>query len=105
MSNLELRKKIGRIFANRTHKFPDKKVEIIQTPETQNQRFIIAPYDITVDKIARLLVAERQKTNIEAAAKLLQTFHNNGSLSDAVYADMMTTVSSWNLKLEGRLGK
>lgn len=34
---------------------------------------------------------------IEKAGQLLKTFHDNGALSDALYVDMMTTVSSWKL--------
>lgn len=72
--DIELKKKIRKVFAYRTHKFPDKKVEIIQTPETQNQRFILAPYEATVEKLAaqftNLLETERQRVLSEVEAGL-----------------------------------
>lgn len=56
--NKAIKYKAQRIFANRTHKFPDKKVEIIQDPEVRGRRFIIAPYDHTVEKIESLVSKE-----------------------------------------------
>lgn len=53
----ELRRKVRRIFTGRTHKFPDKKVVIEQTPETRNQKFILTPYEPTVEKIVALAEA------------------------------------------------
>ncbi len=66
MAEDELRTKIRRVFTTRTHKFPDKKVEIIQEPEVRNKKFIIAPYDKTIDKIERMVNAYTTNKIIEA---------------------------------------
>lgn len=58
----ELRKKATRIFTGRVHRLPDRRVEIIQSKEMRNTKFIIAPYEQTLDKIERLIAAQNNAT-------------------------------------------
>ena len=49
---------------------------------------------------AQMVIEAENRGGVTNATKLINTFHDNKTLSDAAYIDMMTTIGSWSL---GRL--
>lgn len=75
-------------------------------PDSELDRCMKALYlelpESVADDVNRIvyssIAAAVAEARIEGAANILKIFQRNHGLSDAQYADMMTTVSSWKLQ-------